>query len=268
MNSTLPVPSVTYVTAFLDIGRNNWVNFRRTTQEYLTHFSPFISLMKKSPQDTLIVYLDETIVLSEDIPDNVRIIPITEKKVGKISPLWRRLDREREIMLSTEYKNRFSTRLHFPENYNPKYTLINHAKIDFVNHAMTLSDTEYFCWVDFGYFQKEDRIPLQLLDPKLFQVDKITYTLINEIDDRDKNLDYTLLQAPEKIGGFFFFGNRFAMIKYQLLYHKIHAWFQTNNLADDDQCLALQCYLARPDLFSLPVLGGWHKALTHFQKKD
>jgi len=41
------------------------------------------------------------------------------------------------------------------------------------------------------------------------------------------------------------------MAEYQALYHETLEYFQDNNIADDDQHLALRCYFKNPNLFKL-----------------
>jgi hypothetical protein len=259
---------ITYITAFLDLKRDQWKTFGRTIDDYLQSFSPYIDLFKNS-KEKLIVYIDETLMdrLSKMVSlSNITLIPININ-INEISELWRRLPRETEIMESVKYKKTFRERLHFPENSNPLYTLINHAKIDFVCDYIKKYgvDNDFYCWIDFGFFQKKEKIPKNLLDETKFEKDKITYTLINHIDERDNDVFYTMHNAPEKIGGFFFFGSGKVLLEYQKLYHHIHLEMQDNGLVDDDQHIALRCYFRKPKLFSL-VLAGWHNAFLVFQK--
>ena len=63
MNDT----SLCYVTMFLDIGRADWKNvFKRTFEEYLKYFEPFIPLFNKKTcnNDLLVVFLDKNFVNS------------------------------------------------------------------------------------------------------------------------------------------------------------------------------------------------------------
>jgi hypothetical protein len=264
--------SVCYVTAFLDIERENWQNFRRTFDDYFRDFTPLIDMFKNYNNYHLVVFIDkkhsERVRQYVNSLKNITIVDIDEEYLQTNSVLWQRLPRETEIMNSDAYKKIVSHRLAFPENTNPRYTLINHAKIDFVNLAAKMVTDQYFCWVDFGYFSKLENIPKRPLDIDRLDKTKINYTLINPISILDSNVLYTLQNAPEKLGGFFFFGNRERMAEYQTLFHLVHESFQKNNIADDDQHLALQCYFAKPDLFALHSVGGWHKALVAFQQQD
>ncbi len=257
-----------YVTSFLDIGRGDWQRFRRTIDEYLEKFRTnlfhhFETMDEKlENRYELVIYLDKDLVNRvHPTRKNVQIIGIDDEYLRTISPLWQRLDREQEIVESESYRTRFRSRLCFPENSVPKYSLINHAKIDFLVDAQKRTDSEYFCWVDFGYLE----IPKNPIDIELLNKDKINYNLINPLDEKDKDVIYTMLAAPERIGGGFFFGNRKNLQEYQKLYHDIHFWFQSLELVDDDQHLVLRCYYERPNLFHLHNIGGWFRMLSRFQ---
>jgi len=262
-----------YISAFYDLKRENWIEFSRTFDTYLKGFEPIIKLfLSDNTQDfELIVYIDKKHIKILESKVNgkpsIRLIGIDEEFMRDNLPMWKTLNREREIMNSEGFKNIIPHRLRFPETHIPEYTLINHCKIDFICHAIDtgLSLAEYYCWVDFGYCSLDENIPKRMIDISKLNVDKINYTLINPIDERDKNIIYTLVYAPERIGGFFFFGSKNILKEYQSLYHKTLEFYQGNNLCDDDQALSLACYWQRQDMFHLHYVGAWHKALVIFQ---
>lgn len=266
--------SICYVTAFLDLERESWLTFSRKFDDYLKGFTPYIYMFEKckdNPLFKMVCFIDEKrieMVQKLNPPSNMILIKINEKYLNDHSVLWRRLNEETRIINSESYKNKVKHRLHFPENTNPRYTLINHSKIDFVNLAFDIVNSEYYCWVDFGYFSKEINIPTYMIDINKLNKNRINYTLINKIQDKDKDYMYTLTCAPEKIGGFFFFGDKQNLKQYQKLYHKVHDQFQKLEIVDDDQFMALQCYFENPSLFHLHYLGEWHKALSAFQKSS
>lgn len=262
-----------YVTAFWDIGRDNWVDFQRSFDKYFEVFTHMVKMFKNDPENKeyeLFVFIDSkhyarVSAYVGDYP-NIFVLAIDEDFMKNNIPLWSRLEKETTIMASEQYRTFMASRLQFPEHNNPKYTLINHAKIDFINFALLFSKSEAFCWIDFGFFQSLNKVPSRLLDVNLFDKNKIHFTLIHPLDERDKDVGYTLLNAPEKIDGGFFLGTRENVKKYQKLFHKIHSWFQEKNIADDDQHVALQCYFHVPSFFQLHYLGSWHKAFVQFQK--
>jgi len=260
-----------YVSAYLDIGREKWVHFQRSFNKYFEGFTPLVDMFKKNtdPKYELIVYIDQLYIdrVNEYVGEskNITVVPINEQFMRNNIYAWSKLDREKEIMDSSYYKNFVRHRLNCPETHQPRYTLVNHAKIDFVNFSKLLSNAEYFCWVDFGYCGDRERIPKNMLDINRLDKDRINFSLINPITAQDSDVIYTIVAAPEKVNGGFFFGNRQKLEEYGELYHKVHKWFADNNLADDDQHLVIQSTLRKPDLFKLHNLGGWFRDLVAFQ---
>jgi hypothetical protein len=263
--------SICYVTAFLDIGREKWKHFPRCFDIYLQSFLPFLNLWRND-NNNLYIFIDERYFQTlSDITknfNNIDLIRINEETLKKYSPMWSKMEKEQEIMNNIEFQTLIEHRKNCPETNNPKYTLINHGKIDFVHYISKNIDKDFlqYIWFDFGYFNDKKNIPYQLIDVDKLNSDKINYTLISPLDDSDKDIIYTLSVAPERIGGFFFSGNKNSIEKYQKLYHKIHQEMQEQNIVDDDQHIALRCYFRNKELFHLHETNGWHKAFLYFQK--
>ena len=224
-----------YVTAFLDMNRQNWTSFSRTFDDYLTAFTPYIDMFNKLHDDKnmliynyeMIIYIDEIhydkilALITKNIP--VKVIKINREFLQEHFPMWKLLDREREIMNSDHYKTTFNSRLNFPENTIPEYTMINHIKIEFLKHSLVkgMTNSEFICWTDFGYFKLDDYKMENPLDLNCFNKNTINYSIINPIVDSDLDVYNTMINAPETIGGFFFLGRWNIILSY---YHKI-----TNN---------------------------------------
>jgi hypothetical protein len=264
---------ICYVTAFLDLNRETWIKYERSVEHYFISFSPLIKLLKKEPDNShLVVFIDEKYRLRidemiSDIRPNVTVISINYTYLETHIPIWKRLDEEKQIMNSDQYKELIQHRIEHPEHNNPQYTMINHAKIDFIIKAMEFIDYPYMAWIDFGYFGGDSRrVPVHLLDINKFDLDKINYTLVHQIDDKDKDVIYTLKEAPYKVGGFFFFGHRDIIRVYQELYHSTHQELQKDGIVDDDQHIALRCYFKQPELFKMHHLGWYNRAMVYFQK--
>jgi hypothetical protein len=256
---------ICYITAFLDINRSSWKTFKRTPEDYIKAFYPFIKLFEEAENETMILFLDSR--HRNKLPlvmKNIIVIDLDETYLNKLYA-WRCLERERAIMSSLGYKKLISHRTQYPENTIPEYTIINHCKIDFIGQAMKIVEFPYYCWVDFGFFSKPENIPKRLLDPFKLDTSRVNYCVISTPKDTDNNILYTLQNAPETFTGYFFFGPKEALIQYQKLYHKNLDQFQAMNIADDDQHIALRCYFENPSLFRLHTIF-WHKPLLVFQK--
>ena len=263
---------ICYVTSYFDIGRDDWIHFNRKFEQYFNSFKNFSAMFKSlqphSPYE-LIVFIDDKHhhKLKEYIGDSpcITLIPTNENFLETKIDAWSRLEREAEIMNSEQFKNIVKNRLYCPETSIPKYTCITHAKIDFVNLAKSLSNADYFCWVDFAYCGSIDNVPKNFLDINKLDRTKINYVLLNNLDQHDYNMTHTLIYSPEKVLGGFFFGSREKIEEYQELYHTTHKYFQENNIVDDDQHIPLQASLIKPDLFKFECLFGWFEALKHYQ---
>jgi hypothetical protein len=271
-----------YVTMFFDIGRDKWKNvFTRSFEQYLKEFEPFIPLFNKKTckNDLLVVFIDkkwENMLLEkiefykiDNNSFNIKVVGIDNNFMNFL-PMWNTLKRENEVMHGEYFKAIVAQRHIYPEHSYPEYTLINHCKIDLICALIESKkiNYDYYCWVDFGFFKLKENIPEKLLDINNFNLLTINYTLINTIDDLDKNVYYTLKYAPEKVGGYFFLGHRNKLKEFQKLYHEILNYFQnTLNIVDDDQHLVLQCYFKNPSLFTMHYLGRWHSVLREYQQK-
>jgi len=263
---------VCYVTAFYDMNRDNWSHYSRTFEDYLLSFLPFVDLFTRYSTGgyEMVVFIDKKHQprLQEIVPSNIGItlIGIDEEFMKNNIPMWSTIPREREIMNSPTYKKMIQHRSHCPETYIPEYTMINHCKIDFIGYTIdNLSTYQYLCWVDFGYFKKPEWIPTTMIDINKLDKDRVNYTLINKLTVMDSDPIYTLRYCPERVGGFFFFGNRDILKEYQALYHKmLYAYQYSYRIADDDQALVLACYFEVPDMFRLHYTGKWHIALKYF----
>lgn len=271
--------SVCYVTSFYDIGRADWNNrFTRTFETYMKDFEAYLNLFDKGKcgDNILIIYMHdkhmqtfENFVKIKSPPDgcSITIIPTNEEFLNTMHA-WKTLPLEEEIMNDPVFKARLFTRSGCPEHKYPKYTLINHIKIDLVCHLLknkTLDVYSTFSWVDFGFFANKKNISYTLLDLKYFNTSKINYCLLNPLTEYDRDIQYNLQIGPERFGGFFFLGGRDALTEYQEVYHNMHEYFQkTLRIADDDQHVALQCYFFRPSLFELRVIPDWHQTFILF----
>ncbi len=257
--------SLCLVTAFMDIQRGNWTAFQRSFGQYLCHFYPYTKLHHE-----MIIFIDDKYYESVKrlCNTNIRLIPINEQWMKEHIYAYSTLERETEIMNSSEFKKLVSHRLHHPECCKPMYNIIQHSKIDFVCHVINnkLSSADYYAWTDFGYFQDSQRIPSRELDPNKFNLDKINFQGISPLTQQDSDTIYTLTCAPERIGGFFYLDNVPNLLIYQELYHTICKEFHDTGIVDNDQHIMIKCVFRQPELFHVWNLGGWHQTYLYFQK--
>lgn len=263
---------ISCITAFYDLNRDKWNYFKRPFEKYFDSFKIIVELYKDT-KISLIVFIDiKHYEKVKEITKNIKNIFVFRIDIDflkKNIDAFSRLEKEEEIIKSIEYKMKLGKRLYknYPENTFAMYNLINHAKIDFVNLSFTLVDCDYAYWLDFGYFVGERvKKPDYLLDTCKFDLNCINYNIISIPEEKDKNILYTLIHSPERIGGFFFFGKKELLKEYQKLFHKNHISLQNMGIVDDDQHIALRCYFENPKLFCLH-LTGWHDVLYLYQHK-
>ena len=129
-----------FVTAFMDIDRYKWIDSKRSNEEYLKRFTRLIRV-----PEPMVIFIDKrlfhnvTTIVEEYRPRGIytTIIPIDFNFLEKYIYTWKLLEIERSIMNSTKYLEKVPQHLrHLPEHSIPEYTLINHAKIDFVNFVI------------------------------------------------------------------------------------------------------------------------------------
>jgi len=259
--------SLCIVSAFLDIGRQGWSTFPRSINQYFNNFMPYTRMSHE-----MIVFMDdryskELELLCKDAK-HITIISINRDFMKEHIYAYQQLDRECEIMESSKFKQIIKHRLSHPECSKPEYNIMQHAKVDFLAYVInnTLSSAKYYAWSDFGYFQLPNRFSSRPLDLNKFDLDKINFQGINMLSDNDHDIMYTLTNAPERVGGFFYLGNKDQLLKYQQLYHEVCTDFHKMGIVDDDQHIMIQCLFRQPGLFKVWNLGGWHLAYNYFQQ--
>lgn len=259
--------SLCLVSAFLDIGRQDWSAFRRSLQQYFYNFLPYT----KIPHEMILFMDDQHLSTVQHLcqdAKHIRIIPINREWMGKHIYAYAQLPREKEIMESKNFQSMVQHRLHHPECSQPEYNIMQHAKIDFVMHVIAnkMAEADYYAWTDFGYFQDPSRISEAGLDVNKFELKKINFQGIHPLTKQDKSIGYTLTQAPERIGGFFYLGRPDLLARYQELYHQVCQEFHRLGIVDDDQHIMIQCVFREPSLFHVATLGGWHLTYLHYQQ--
>ena len=270
----------TLVTAFFDLDRSKWSSpmFRRPNDVYFEAFSRLIR------QDyPMVIYVDDRHLnkVTDLIKANSgscikKVIPISEQWMIDNLWTWSRLSRESEIMESVYYRALIPQRiaLDYPENVNPRYTILTHSKIDFLCHASEdykYTEDQALFWVDFGYLSDTavsgGFTPKRKLSKANLLVDKVNLCCLNShFIEEDFDPIYTLKNAPEKLTAGFFGGEVKALKKFQEVSHECLVKMQEIGIADDEQALWLTCIKAMPSLFAIHMFPGWHYGLKHFTK--
>lgn len=262
---------IVIVSAFLDIKREEWATFSRSTESYLSSFRSYL----RYKAHKIIVFLDDKYA-DQFSSDNLTVIPINNEWMKTHIYAWQQLEKSTEIMQSYFYKSILQHRINLaiPENVYAEYNAINHSKIDFIAFCIydkLIPPDSLICWSDFGYFYSilgNDQFILSKLvglDARKFDPDKITFCLRNKIQTRDEDMMFTIMYAPEIFTGSFFAGSSHNMLLLQKIYHVCLQELYDHHLSDDDQHIYLRCFLKNPSLFQLYIdETKWPRALCYF----
>ena len=270
---------ITIVTSFLDINREYWKSYKRTSATYLESFYNYFSYDTR-----LIVFIDDKYI--NEIKEKYNcskykkttFIPINIEWMEQNIYAWKHLEKCKNIMTSESYINLVKDRINngSPENIYPEYNTINHSKIDFICYAIDknlISRDDIICWSDFGYFNSIlhnniNEYPLFPIDVKKICPNNLTFFLRNKLEKNDEDVIHTLVNAPEKFTGSFFAGPTNLMLELQLLYHESLNELYMNNISDDDQHIYLRCFIKNPNLFKLYLDSEkWPCGLNYFEKR-
>jgi hypothetical protein len=287
-NKQSNINDIIYITAFFDIGRENWKNLSRNVDYYFSSFKLFLTNVKNK---NIIAFIDDRYMDNEIIQNylsnlnsnnndiNVKFIPINLEWLKFNCQSWQKNHFFTTIMNSDEYKNKLKNRINngygVPENIYPEYNTINHAKIDFINYSIInnlATNNQLICWIDFGYYNSIlhnnlKEFPYAELDLNKFNLNKLNFYLRNKITIQDTNIEYTLNSAPEVFTGSFFAGNINVMKELHKLYGEVLDEFIENKISDDDQHVYLRCYLKNPNIFELFLSNKcWPQAINYCQK--
>ena len=265
------INSYVIITAFFDIGRENWSVLSRTPNTYIGAFKKLLDFNKK-----MVIFIDDRYIDKIFVKDiNKIFIPINIEWLNLNCESWKKNNISKSIMKSEKYIQYTNTRIlgGSPENIYSEYNTVNHSKIDFIKFAIDtnlVKSTELLCWCDFGYYNSilGNITPNSGLDINMFNLNKMNFCLYSKIKKIDEDMLYTLLHAPVTFTGSFFAGSIENMLELHKLYHICLDELYSNNISDDDQHIYLRCYLKNKKLFQLWLSEGiWPKSLIYFQKK-
>lgn len=285
MNTPIQIQSqqekeLVFVSAFFNIQRSHWKKYQRPIDYYIQSFVTFLDLYTKSSYP-MIVYLDQRYLQHPLIQKyishpNLRWIPIDENWLYENILSWKKLEVAKKIMSSLHYKNLLQHRIQqeYPENIYAEYNMINHAKIDFIKHAIDhrfIQPHQFVCWTDFGYFYSvysDHRFPKKVIDVRYFDTQRMNFFLRNKIDFEDQNSIYTAIFAKDLFTGGVFGGPVPLLQEFHSLYHECLDELHQGQISDDDQHVYLRCFLKRPNMFHLFLsIGKWPEVYSALQKK-
>ena len=237
---------ITIVTAFYDIGREDWKYFSRKTSYYFECFErlcqlknkivvfseiKFKSLFDKIIRDTK----PDLVVIYEDIFDN------NKELINKIKKTQKILQKEGGLTHGRKC----------PEHWSPEYVLINNLKTYFcctaIHRIPEIDNT--VSWIDFGYIRKEKYLPKTKIWKYNFG-NKIHLWSIRNIPQKISMLDLIKNDDVYIMGGHIVASKEKWFYLNYLINEQLKELL-SNSLIDDDQTLLLLSYKSNKKEFIL-----------------
>lgn len=252
--------SITIVTAFFDIGRENWNtengyknNYTRTTDTYLDYFKNLAKLNNQIIVFTSPDLYERIKKIRKGKPTTIILIDFNKKFKFLIK-------RIREIQSSESYKEMIPLdEQKKPEYISPEYVLLTNLKPYFVTKAikMKLVSSDLVAWIDFGYCRNDRTVGRINEWNYLFDKSKLNCFTINKLlqqSDASEALDQMLKGKVLIIGGALVGGVSSWLTFYDLIC-RLYKKALNDKFVDDDQYFITMCYYNAPQLVKPNYLG-------------
>ena len=254
---------ITLVTAYFNIGRENWSGFNRGDDKYLNYFTHWARMKNK-----LIVYTtpaiapkvvairrqfgleDKTTVIS--IPDVTTCVPDIYENIKSV--------------MTNKDSWLFHKKLDHPESWNYLYNYVTGIKSYFVQNAIEKKLAKgTVAWIDFGYDHGGEEFPYAEDFDFLWTYDfepKIHLFLAKELDDTPI---FKVVQTMETyIRGGIIIAPDFLWKSFWNDSCQAMQTLADCGLADDDQTITLMAYRKQPEHFQTHMTTYWGEALRAY----
>lgn len=254
---------ITIVTAFFDIGRENWKGFERDQNKYVDYFRFWAKIKNK-----LVVYTDEITAekvwkIREEygLKEQTQVIIIDD-----VNLLDEQIFSEIAGVVSDNRFTSFRERPENPESHSAKYNYVTYLKPYFIADAIKKDLIDgMIAWMDFGYNHGGEACIHSSEFDFLWEYDfssNIHIFATEEIDDMPvfdivkKMRVYIsggIIVAPDVLW------QELADLFRKSILHLTHC-----GLADADQTLLVMSYRERPELFAVHPIADWFMVLKEF----
>ena len=237
---------ITIVTAFYDIGREDWKYFTRKTSYYFECFERLCQLKNKIVVFSEIKFKSLFDKIIHDIkPD---LVVIYEDIFDSNKELINKIKKTQKIL---QKRGGLTYGLTSPEHWCPEYVLLTTLKTYFCCAAINkISEIDNIVsWIDFGYIRKEKYLP----ESKIWK-----YNFGNKI------YLWSIRNIPQKINILEIIKNNIVYIMAGHIVASKEKWYYLNNLMneqldqllsntliDDEQTLLLLSYMSNKKEFVL-----------------
>ena len=270
--------NITIVTAFFDIGREDWQKWTRNNHQYINNFKFWARIKNK-----MVIYTETK--FKKEILDIRKLYGLENRTTLIVIDDIYSCDKNiytkiKDVMSSNIFKS-FRKHPQNPESWNAKYNYITYLKSFFVTNAIENNlVTDFAAWIDFGFaYNGKGAYPYSEEFNFIWQYNfknKMYLFLIDEIGINKPIFDI-IKNMDTYIAGNAVIGPKSLWPIYHKLCRRAVISLTDCGFADDDQTIALMAYKSNPNIFELykisswwgwlKELGGNHLTIRHYKKK-
>lgn len=242
---------ITFITAFFDIGRNQWKegNFSRSNDKYINLFQEWASIF----ENDLLVYTDV-----EEFVDKIRNI-----RNGVSAKTEVILVKDRHKLAPEIFKSISSVNINKMQSYrllpnNPEVVNYEYNYVMMLKHVLILKAVNDFQlkgsvgWIDFGVSHVIGK-EKELYDKPLENTkDKVTIFTGTEIEKMKECVVFdSIFKMESLVYGSLFYGPHRKMCEFAANCLNAQSVINSVGLMDDDQMMMFMAWRKKPDDFNL-----------------
>lgn len=253
--------SYTLVTAFFDLDRENWKDYRREINEYKKNAERVLSLY-----DNFVIFVEEKNV---DFVKECRknLLNKTLIIVTEIKDLYyyKYLDQITKVMNSEEFKRDLVNPM-CPEVCKPLYNVVCFEKAEFLHKVACKNpfNSNRFCWIDFGIH--EHMLHDNKLSKKLFNFElpeNISLCCRRMPSEEDKDIQVFFKSNSNRLCATIISGGARHLFYFKIKCEEIILSALEKGIIDCEQSIYTIVYLNNPKLFRL-YYGDWDEIITNY----
>jgi hypothetical protein len=246
-------------TALVDLGRENWKDYNRSINDYLSYNNMIYFQCK------MVIYTTEDLKeyfenKRREVDPDLSMTKIITMRLEEI-PYYEYMEKLTDLMNSDFFIKNIKLRAHHyrPEANYPIYNIIQFAKSKFVERTIKENyfDSKYHCWMDAGIYHhlfspKWVKSVFPKKNENVLSDGKIHQFYIDFPRESDLNkVDYYGQQDDVRIAGAWFGGNKAALLNFSDIVKKVVDDSIEEGIISDDQNIYTISYLENKDLFTL-----------------
>lgn len=240
---------ILFVTAFLEMGRENWAHFQRSSRLYRAWFSTLASLENLE----LVCYYEK---------DRWKELPrgnYTLRDFQKEDTFFRDYyEAEKEIMQNQAFRAWIGNRRANPEHSKPDYSMMTHCKANFLRRArQQYPGHSHYAWIDFG-IAREPMAPDTRFDWRPLMDEKIHMQVFGKPEEYPSDPRELCRRSPDALSASMIVIPERLTEWYEEAYERELRENHRLMIADDEQNIMLRMAQKYPDKISADPVKGWY----------